>query len=78
MNPVISREYVEKNYIHKDKLISKKQELEEIKEREGKGDIWAIANWGIELLNEILEETEDENNNTNNDSFKKEQSTNII
>lgn len=74
MNPVISREYVEKNYIHKNKLIAKKQELE------AKCETELLTTWlesQIDIIDELLEETEDENNNTNNDSFKKEQSTDI-
>ena len=82
-NPVISREYVEKNYIHKDELRAKKQELEDyIQENSDEQGYWGRITQEeiytqIDIIDELLEETEDENNNTNNDSFKKEQSADI-
>lgn len=67
MNKVISREYVEKNYIHKDVI---RRELEILKDAENnlnKG----IGNWHpdeitdlyakITILEKILEETKDVN-----------------
>ena len=82
-NSVISREYVEKNYIHKDKIREKMKLYENeinrrLEEQKEENDLLSydplipVFMTSYDVLKELLEETEDENNNTNNDSFKKE------
>lgn len=55
MNKVISREYVEKNYIHKDKI---RNTLKQLLEMRSKENVYA---WQFEnmLLNLLQEETKD-------------------
>ena len=67
MNPVISREYVEKNYIHKDKIKEAIKELQELMEEDevdefGNHSIgWATLDYVIDYMNKkFLEETEDD------------------
>lgn len=57
MNKVISREYVEKNYIHKDKI---RNALKQLLEMRSKENVYA---WQFEdmLLNLLQEETKDAN-----------------
>jgi hypothetical protein len=57
MNKVISREYVEKNYIHKDKI---RNTLKQLLEMRSKENVYA---WQFEdmLLNLLQEETKDAN-----------------
>lgn len=83
-NPVISREYVEKNYIHKDKVREKIKEMNNIiqnsQQKESNGryrHLHTLTEAKIvkgEMLN-LLEETEDENNNTITMQKQEEQST---
>lgn len=84
MNPVISREYVEKNFIHKDKIKEAIKELEELMEEDevdefGNHSIgWAALDYMIDYMNnKFLEETKDENSNTAVMQEQKEQSTNF-
>lgn len=61
MNKVISREYVEKNYIHKDII---KEKLEKIEENltEQPEIICEFEDWAqYHILKELLEETKDVN-----------------
>lgn len=60
-NKVISREYVEKNYIHKDKIREKIKRLEYLRDNPKRAKhfvAWYIRR--IEVLQELLEGTEDE------------------
>ena len=77
MNLVISSEYVEKNYIHKDKVREKIKEIRfDIEVMFRKCETIPQKMWDkIEVLEELLEETEDENNNTTINKVEKEQST---
>lgn len=83
MNPVISREYIRKNYIHKDKV-------REIRSRLEQNCILLLNNYEkcetcdkkycnirpkMKIIDELLEETEDENNNTFTMQKQEEQST---
>lgn len=52
MNKVISREYVEKNYIHRDKIEKKIKDLE----REFDGEVCNEIGNKISILKEILED----------------------
>ena len=73
MNKVISREYVEKNYIHKDKIREKIKKLErefdfyagrehwEWQDGEFDGEVCDDLANKISILKEILEETKDAN-----------------
>lgn len=73
MNKVISREYVEKNYIHKDKIEKKIKELErefdfyagrchhEWQDGEFDGEVCDEIAIKISTLKRILEETKDAN-----------------
>ena len=66
MNPVISREYIRKNYIHKDKIRKYIRELQYIKNNE-KSRFTAIyinANRKQKILEEILGETYIEDSDT--------------
>lgn len=54
-NKVISREYVEKNYIHKDRLREYRDNLKLIKEMMKKEDV-KIINTVIDVVNYFLEE----------------------
>ena len=64
MNKVISREYVEKNYVHKNKIEEKikelndyyKKEIYPIKHQWADIDITEFYDNQIELLNELLED----------------------
>ena len=58
-NKVISREYVEKNYIHKAVIIDKIKELKEEYEFLG-DDNKRVNKFEIELLQELLEETNEQ------------------
>lgn len=64
MNKVISREYVEKNYIHKDKVRNKINELiqayEDSKDEYGESEYY-FPDYTIQKLEELLEGTEDAN-----------------
>lgn len=77
-NPVISREYIEKNYIHKNKIkdIFRKAQDYDLSYKDTV--LFNLIMQEIEDKNKwySLEETEDENRNTNNVQIKKEQSTN--
>lgn len=77
MNPVISREYVAKNYIHKDKIREKIKETRfDIEVMFRKCETIPQKMWDkIKVLEELLEETEDENNNTFTMQKQEEQST---
>lgn len=73
-NPVISSEYVEKNYIHKNKLVQEMERLNnEIKTADPMEAVFKMKQQ--EILYKILEETEDENNNTFTMQKQEEQST---
>jgi len=74
MNPVISSEYVAKNYIHKDKVREKIKEIRfDIEVMFRKCEPIPQKMWDkIEVLEELLEETEDENNNTTINKVEKE------
>ena len=67
MNQVISREYVEKNYIHKDKIREVIEELDKLIEESKKRNNGYWTDYSIildkqkEILLKILEETEDVN-----------------
>lgn len=65
-NLVISREYVEKNYIHKDKIREYIRELQYIKinEKSRFTAIYINANRKQKILEEILGETYIEDNDT--------------
>lgn len=82
-NPVISREYIRKNYIHKDKVREIKNKLKqncfllnnnyekcEFCEKE-----YCNIRPKMKIIDELLEETEDENNNTFTMQKQEEQST---
>lgn len=85
-NLVISREYIRKNYIHKDKIIKTIQEIEELlkqidyhnikdkEERQFYKNQYMQYITARNILKGLLEETKDENRNTNNVQIKKEQS----
>lgn len=77
MNPVISREYVEKNYIHKDKIkdIFRKAQDYDLSYKDTV--LFNLIMQEIEGQNKWygLEETEDENNNTFTMQKQEEQST---
>lgn len=67
MNKVISREYVEKNYIHKDKIIDllnfikSEMEKDEIDEFGFHSMEWATLDYMSDLIKEkLLEDTKDE------------------
>ena len=67
MNKVISREYVEKNYIHKDKIIDllnfikSEMEKDEIDEFRFHSMGWATLDYMSDLIKEkLLEDTKDE------------------
>lgn len=74
MNKVISREYVEKNYIHKDIIIDLKLERE-FYLQQAYEDFENDIEW--QTYNKILEETKDENSNTTAMQEQKEQPTDI-
>ena len=86
-NPVISREYIRKNYIHKDKIIKTIQEIEELlkqidyhnikdkEERQFYKNQYMQYITARNILKGLLEETEDENNNTFTMQKQEEQST---
>lgn len=81
-NPVISREYVEKNYIHKNKVrelvnyLEKEMEKDEVDEFGIHSIGWATLDYMADLIREkLLEETKDESRNTDNVQVEKEQST---
>lgn len=81
-NPVISREYIRKNYIHKDKVrelvnyLEKEMEKDEVDEFGIHSIGWATLDYMADLIREkLLEETEDENNNTFTMQKQEEQST---
>lgn len=82
MNPVISREYIKKNYIHKDKVRELLERIDGCLEGcymaeldfNVTGKIYAYDNCK-EMIKELLEETEDENNNTITMQKQEEQST---
>ena len=81
-NPVISREYIRKNYIHKDKIrelvnyLEKEMEKDEVDEFGIHSIGWATLDYMVDLIREkLLEETEDENNNTFTMQKQEEQST---
>ena len=81
-NPVISREYIRKNYIHKDKIrelvnyLEKEMEEDEVDEFGIHSIGWATLDYMADLIREkLLEETEDENNNTITMQKQEEQST---
>lgn len=58
MNPVISREYIRKNYIHKDKIREIKEKIHN--ELDGNG-ITRVYQLNVDkYFNELLEETEDD------------------
>lgn len=57
MNKVISREYVEKNYVHKDKI---KNALKNLLEMRSKENVYAYQFENI-LRNLLMEDTEDAN-----------------
>lgn len=75
-NPVISREYIEKNYIHKNKIkdIFRKAQDYDLSYKDTV--LFNLIMQEIEDKNKwySLEETKDENRNTNNVQIKKEQS----
>lgn len=65
MNPVISREYIRKNYIHKDKIrelvnyLEKEMEEDEVDEFGIHSIGWATLDYMADLIREkLLEETE--------------------
>ena len=72
-NPVISREYVEKEFHKKDKVIQELCEQLELRSPLT-AEEWKRVAYD-KYYDELLEETKDENNITPYDSFKKEQST---
>lgn len=81
-NPVISREYIRKNYIHKDKVrklvnyLEKEMEEDEVDEFGIHSIGWATLDYMADLIREkLLEETEDENNNTFTMQKQEEQPT---
>lgn len=81
------KEYIKKNYIHKDKIrelvnyLEKEMEEDEVDEVDEFGIHsigWATLDYMADLIREkLLEETEDENNNTIINKVEKEQSADI-
>ena len=68
MNKVISREYVEKNYIHKNKIIDllkyieSEMEKDEVDEFGFHSMVWATLDYMSDLIKtRLLEETKDVN-----------------
>ena len=74
-NPVISREYVEKEFHKKDKVIQELCEQLELRSPLTAEEWKRVAYY--KYYDELLEETEDENRNTNNVQVEKEQSADI-
>lgn len=78
------KEYIRKNYIHKDKIrelvnyLEKEMEEDEVDEFGIHSIGWATLDYMADLIREkLLEETEDENNNTFTMQKQEEQSTNF-
>ena len=73
MNKVISREYVEKNYIHKDTIKKLLKRAEKEYENSGESTEYNVhKNYlyhRIGILKELLEETKDGNSNENNNTY---------
>lgn len=78
------KEYIRKNYIHKDKIRNLLNEIEIIMQEDEADEFgihsigWATLDYMADIIKQrLLEETKDENRNTNNVQVEKEQSTDI-